>query len=170
MQRPNLNFKWYAVGKKICIEVYTKCTSGDAASVQIAQDHDNRLLLTLDGQQHTFDLYGAVANAAVRVFPTKVEVTAENVSCRTFKYLLKCEEAATTFDKAKAERYAKMEAEADDPKEPRSFTDSLRQVYESGNNDVKRAMMKSFYESGGTVLSTSWDEVGGSRVEPKPPK
>ena len=29
-----------------------------------------------------------------------------------------------------------------------------------GDEDTRRAMMKSFQTSGGTVLSTNWDEVG----------
>ena len=33
----------------------------------------------------------------------------------------------------------------------------------------RRAMNKSFQESGGTVLSTNWSEVGKSQVEVKPP-
>jgi suppressor of G2 allele of SKP1 len=33
----------------------------------------------------------------------------------------------------------------------------------------RRAMMKSFTESGGTVLSTDWGDVGGRKVEAQPP-
>lgn len=34
----------------------------------------------------------------------------------------------------------------------------------SADEDTRRAMMKSFYESSGTVLSTNWKEVGAKKV------
>ncbi|KAK7489869.1 hypothetical protein BaRGS_00018891 [Batillaria attramentaria] len=45
----------------------------------------------------------------------------------------------------------------------------FQQIYSDGSDEVKKAMMKSFSESGGTVLSTNWGEVGKSKVEVKPP-
>ncbi|RUS70699.1 hypothetical protein EGW08_021542 [Elysia chlorotica] len=45
----------------------------------------------------------------------------------------------------------------------------FQKIYADASDDTKRAMMKSFSESGGTVLSTNWNEVGKEKVEVKPP-
>ncbi|CAD5111990.1 unnamed protein product [Dimorphilus gyrociliatus] len=45
----------------------------------------------------------------------------------------------------------------------------FQKIYSDGTDEVKKAMMKSFQESGGTVLSTNWKEIGKEKTEVKPP-
>lgn len=45
----------------------------------------------------------------------------------------------------------------------------FKKLYAGSDPDTQRAMMKSYYESNGTALSTNWDEVRQRRVEPKEP-
>lgn len=62
------------------------------------------------------------------------------------------------------------EEEKNDKKEgDAALNDLFQKIYADGTDETKKAMMKSFYESGGTVLSTNWNEVGKDKVEVKPP-
>ncbi|XP_044142116.1 protein SGT1 homolog [Bufo gargarizans] len=50
-----------------------------------------------------------------------------------------------------------------------ALNELFQQIYSDGNDEVKRAMNKSFMESGGTVLSTNWLDVGKRKVDVSPP-
>lgn len=56
------------------------------------------------------------------------------------------------------------DADIDEPPE-----DGMKSLYKQANEDSQRAMMKSFVESNGTVLSMDWNDVGSRKVEMAPP-
>jgi suppressor of G2 allele of SKP1 len=58
------------------------------------------------------------------------------------------------------------EFDDDDGDETNAF---FKHLYAMGDEDTRRAINKSYQESGGTVLSTNWSEVGGKKVEVSPP-
>lgn len=62
----------------------------------------------------------------------------------------------------------KQEAE-EKPEGEEALNQLFQQIYGKGSDEVKKAMNKSYLESGGTVLSTNWSEVAGKKVGVKPP-
>lgn len=46
----------------------------------------------------------------------------------------------------------------------------FKKIYANADEDTRRAMIKSYQESGGTTLSTNWENVGKGYVKPEAPK
>ena len=71
-----------------------------------------------------------------------------------------------------AKNWEKIVKEFEDDEEKngdKDVNELFKQIYSQGNEEMRRAMNKSFSESGGTVLSTNWEDVKKEKVTVKPP-
>lgn len=71
------------------------------------------------------------------------------------------------WDGVEKEVTASLETEK--PEGDAALNQLFQSIYSNASDEARRAMIKSFTESGGTVLSTNWEEVSQKRVEVSPP-
>ncbi|TIB38497.1 hypothetical protein E3P77_00810 [Wallemia ichthyophaga] len=60
--------------------------------------------------------------------------------------------------------------EKEDKNQDTNPDDFFKKLFAGADDDVRKAMMKSYQESGGTTLSTNWDEVKKGEVKGTPPE
>ncbi|XP_059642648.1 protein SGT1 homolog isoform X2 [Cornus florida] len=76
---------------------------------------------------------------------------------------------ARTTDWDKLEAQVKKEEKEEKLDGDASLNRFFGDIYKNSDEDMRRAMIKSFVESNGTVLSTNWEDVGSKKVEDSPP-
>jgi suppressor of G2 allele of SKP1 len=74
-----------------------------------------------------------------------------------------------TSSKHGPKNWEKLASDMEVDKEGDDINNFFQNLYSSADPDVRRAMMKSYQESNGTVLSTNWEDVGKGKVETSPP-
>ncbi|KAK9745335.1 CS domain [Popillia japonica] len=67
------------------------------------------------------------------------------------------------------EKDIKEQESKEKPEGEEAVNKLFQEIYGKGSDEVKKAMNKSYLESGGTVLSTNWDEIKKDKVPVKPP-
>ena len=122
------------------------------------------LLVKLHNKEYRFELFGAVHALSLNLKRTKAELLL--AVSQHFPFLLKAESRINDFKQKKYQLMDQLGAEEKKLQKPDS-NEFFKNLYDKGSNDQKMAMIKSMQESGGTVLSTNWENVSKERVQPR---
>jgi len=177
---PNVRMDFYQTEADIVVSVFLKNLKPEEVEVEYSQESFRMAAKHPDGS-YTREVHLAKGInpefCSFRVLTTKIEIRLrkENGGHWPTLEVEKCSKPFTPvypssskkkFDWDKVEKEIEKQ-EKDDP--DADINSLFSKIFESGDENTKKAMMKSMQESGGTVLSTNWEEVGKKRVEVSPP-
>jgi suppressor of G2 allele of SKP1 len=175
-----IRHEWYQTDSGVVVTIFCKNLKAEQITTNITNTQFD-LSIKLDNSstyEQSWELFGEIRAEETKqtIYGTKVEfVLAKTLGIR-WGSLEKTEEAKpaeimnkpTTFTEKKKVNWDKYLAEQDlnddDP-----LNKVFKDIYGNGSEEQRRAMQKSYVESGGTVLSTNWEDVGKKKVEVSPP-
>jgi suppressor of G2 allele of SKP1 len=178
--------EWYQSNAYVTIDVYAKNVDKNASSVDISESQLKARLARPENPDYVLahDLYGPVvpAESGWSASKFKAEIRLKKApGSGDWKSL-----AATGLERSASERARisgeqKVSAVVRSQKDWDAIADKelegdkdddgpmgiFKTIYAGADEDARRAMMKSYTESGGKVLSTDWSDVKQRKVEYK---
>uniref|UniRef100_T1IRG5 Uncharacterized protein n=1 Tax=Strigamia maritima TaxID=126957 RepID=T1IRG5_STRMM len=194
-QRIKIRHEWYQTEVSVFVTILVKNAKRDEVVMEITkntlqcnvQGNDKRLAFELNiTLEHEINPKYSVW----KILPSKIEIQLkkcegiqwktlhetpkENIkqfvpdksSITTNKYPTSC---STTKDWDKIVTDIKKDEEIEQQDGEAAVNQLFQKIYSEGSDEVKKAMNKSFTESGGTVLSTNWTDVEKQKTTVKPP-
>uniref|UniRef100_A0A1I7W678 SGT1 n=1 Tax=Heterorhabditis bacteriophora TaxID=37862 RepID=A0A1I7W678_HETBA len=166
-------FDWFQTENSVTITILKK----GIALTECRVSFENGQLTVYAGMDIIFQskLSGPVdeKNFVLTCTASKVEVRMPKKSFGQWRQLCDVSTQSSTLITKKnwdAIEKAAVEAEENEKLEGDAAVNQMfRKIYADASDDVKKAMMKSYTESGGTVLSTNWAEISKRKTEVKPP-
>ncbi|GLT77749.1 hypothetical protein SLA2020_493090 [Shorea laevis] len=196
LSKPKFRHEFYQKPDEVVVTIFAKGIAAEDVSVVFGEQILSVTINVPGEDAYHFQprLFAKIMpqKSRYQVLSTKVEirlVKAEVTQWTSLEYskeitvlqkpsvsLVGSQRPAYPSSKSKAMDWDKLEAQVKkEEKEEKLDGDAglnklFRDIYQSGDENMRRAMNKSFVESNGTVLSTDWKEIGSKKVEGSAPE
>lgn len=171
-------YSWFQTEVQVVLELPVKVAGPERVRVDADELRVEVLAVSTSNQEYhlLLNLLQPIDPGATstRVTPSHVEVTLRKKSAVNW---IAVEAAALAQplkypsskkkDWSHVDQEVERELKQEKPQGDEALMSLFRQIYENGNESTRRAMIKSFQTSSGTVLSTNWAEVEQKDYEGK---
>lgn len=159
---------WYQSTTTVFIDIFAKNTDPDTVSVQL---DGSQLFVHIGSENMNFKLSQRCSSVSYKLSAIKLSIELSKSSPGEWKSLEDNGSAQPNNSKnyPTSAKSSSNWDQIDDEEQSNDVQVFLKKIYDQADEDTRRAMLKSMTESGGTVLSTNWSDVGARPVERRPP-
>lgn len=183
---PRFRHEWFQTDSLVTVELFAKSIKTQDLNVSINEQNLVIVIKITDGNEFILDLelFDKIipSESSYVLLSTKIEIKLKKQNLSRWKTLentgdnptLKPNHAqpALVYPSSRGAKnwddIVKSEPE-EEPTGDHALDKLFKDIFKGGTEEQRKAMMKSYVESGGTVLSTNWDEVGSKKVEGQAP-
>lgn len=182
---------WYQSNDEVIITIYAKKINEDKLVVDFNSSSVSISFPSAANSEYNYHLdplYGEIipSESKYKVYSTKLEITLKKKEAHKWPGL---EQEAVAEKEVEKEASGSGEGSGiayptssrkkvnwnnfkvdDDDKEEGDTNAFFQKIFKDVDEDSRRAMMKSYVQSNGTVLTTSWDEAKDKEFETSPPE
>lgn len=174
---------WYQDNEVVTVTIYAKNVQEKTLSIEFAPRSVSVSFPSADNSEYNYNLdplFGTIDTdkSRFKVYSTKLEITLckqhpgkwatlEGDGTTTPAPVQEGPSSGLVYPSSskKAINWSNFHIKDDDDKEE----DFFAKLYKDVDDDTRRAMMKSYVESNGTVLTTNWEEAKKKTFETSPP-
>lgn len=172
--QPIIKKDWYQSETHVTIGILGKHSSKEDCSIKFDQDEITVQAKLASGQTYTLNLKLSKNivpdRSSYKVLPSKLEIFLAKTDAERWDILERTPAKVPNNSTGQGRNWDKVVNEMTKDDDDNDVNTLFKKIYSEGSDEVRKAMNKSFMESGGTVLSTNWNDVGKDKVEVKPPE
>ena len=171
-------YTWFQTETNVVLEIPVKVASQEQCRVDADDYRVDITALTTSGHEYhlALPLLQAIDASATqcKVTPSHLEITLRKKSAVNWVAIEPSALAQPLkYPSSKQKDWSRVDVEIEKelkkekPEGDEALMSLFRQIYENGDENTRKAMIKSFQTSSGTVLSTNWGEVAEKDYEGK---